>query len=131
MDFMTWYHQLSKPGWTPAPGTIGLIWQILYPLILVSFGFVLYQAARGRVGWGVTIPFLINLAANVLFMPLFAGLRNLPLATVDIVVVLATIVWAMAAIWPRYRWVAVTQVPYLTWVSIATVLQISITLANR
>ena len=97
----------------------------------MSFGFVLYQAARGRVRWAVAVPFLLNLAANVLFMPVFAGLRNLPLATADIVIVLGTIGWAMVAIWRHYRWVALAQVPYLTWVSIATVLQVSITLANR
>jgi len=31
----------------------------------------------------------------------------------------------------RYRWVAVAQVPYFIWVSIATVLQLSITWMNR
>ncbi len=46
MPWMDWYNSLAKPTWTPAPSTIGLIWQILYPIILVSFGFVFVQAAR-------------------------------------------------------------------------------------
>ena len=54
------------------------------------------------------------------FMPVFSGLRNVPLAAVDILIVLGTIIWTMVAIWPRYRWVAV-----------ATVLQLSITWMNR
>jgi len=33
----------------------------------------------------------------------------------------------MLAIWPHYRWVAAAPVPYFIWVSIATVLQLSIT----
>lgn len=131
MDFMTWYSQLSKPGWTPPPWAIGLIWQILYPIILVSFGFVFYQAARGRVPWRVTVPLIINLIANVLFMPIFARLHSLPLALADILVVWATIVWTMLVIWRRYPLVALAQVPYLVWVSIATVLQICITFWNR
>lgn len=57
-------------------------------------------------------------------------MRNLPLAAVDILIVLATIVWMIVAIWPRYRWVAVAQVPYLIWVATATVLQLSITAMN-
>lgn len=130
MDFMTWYSNLSKPAWTPASGTIGLIWQILYPIILVSFGFVFYKLIRGGVLWMVALPFIINLVANILFMPIFGWLRNLPLAAVDIAIVLGTIIWMMVAIWPRYRWVAVAQVPYLVWVSIATVLQIAITVRN-
>jgi len=30
MTWMDWYDGLAKPGWTPSPPTIGLIWQILY-----------------------------------------------------------------------------------------------------
>jgi tryptophan-rich sensory protein len=65
-----------------------------------------------------------------LFMPIFGGLKNLPLATVDILIVLGTIVWMIVVIWPQHRWVAVAQVPYLVWVSIATVLQVAITRRN-
>lgn len=131
MDWMTWYKGLAKPSWTPAPSTIGLIWQILYPIILVSFGFVFVQAARRRVSRRVALPFAINLVANLAFTPIFFGLRNLPLATIDILIVWGTIVWMIAAVWERHRWVAVAQVPYLIWVSIATVLQLSITGMNR
>ena len=131
MDFMTWYGNLSKPAWTAAPGTISVIWQIIYPIILVSFGFVFYKAFRGGVGWRAALPFIINLVANILFMPIFGGLRNLPLATVDILIVLGTIVWTMLVVWSHYRWVAIAQAPYLVWVSIATVLQLAITAKNR
>ena len=131
MDFRTWYDALSKPGWTPSPSTIGLIWTILYPIILGSFGFVIYKAIRGSIPWLVALPFIINLIVNILFMPIFSGLHNLPLAAVDILIVLGTIVWTVVAIWQQYRWVAVAQIPYLVWVSIATMLQISITLRNQ
>ncbi len=130
MDWREWYDCLAKPTWTPAPGTIGLIWQILYPLIGVSFGFVFVQAVRGKLPWFVALPFAVNLVANLLFMPIFSWLRNLPLATGDILVVWATILWMMLAIWPHSRWVAVAQVPYFVWVTIATLLQLSITWMN-
>ncbi len=130
MDFRTWYDNLAKPEWTPAPETIGLIWQVLYPIILVSVGFVLYKAFKGKLPWRVALPFIINLVVNILFMPVFGGMKNLPLATMDIFVVLATIVWMIVAIWPHFRWVAFAQIPYLAWVSIATVLQVSITVRN-
>jgi tryptophan-rich sensory protein len=63
---MEWYDSLAKPTWTPAPSTISLIWMILYPIILVSFGFVFVQAFRGRVGWKVALPLAVNLVANLL-----------------------------------------------------------------
>lgn len=67
MPWIEWYNSLAKPAWTPAPSTIGLIWQILYPIILVSFGFVFVQALRGQVPWFVALPFGINLVANLAF----------------------------------------------------------------
>lgn len=130
MTWAEWYDSLTKPWWTPAPATIGLIWTILYPVIVGSFGFVFVQVFRGKVGWKVALPFAVNLVANLLFMPIFAGLRNVPLACADILIVWATIVWCVLAVWPVYRWVAVAQVPYLVWVSTATVIQASITATN-
>ena len=130
MTWMEWYDSLVKPSWTPAPSTIRLIWTVLYPVILVSFGFVLVQAFRRKIPRRVALPFAVNFVANLLFMPLFAGLRSVPLAAADIVVVWATILWCVVAVWPHARWVAVAQVPYFVWVSLATTIQLSITAAN-
>ncbi|CAG0956107.1 Tryptophan-rich protein TspO [Gammaproteobacteria bacterium] len=130
MDWMTWYNQLAKPSWTPAPSTIGTIWTILYPIIAISFGFVFIQAMRQRIPWKVAIPFGINLVANLVFTPIQFGMRSLPLASLDILIVWGSILWMMWAVWPRYRWVTFAQVPYLAWVSIATALQLSITVMN-
>lgn len=130
MDWMEWYNTLTKPAWTPAPSTIGLIWQILYPVIAITFGFVFVQAIRGKIGWINALPFVVNLIANLIFTPIQFGMRNLPLAAVDILIVWATIIWMVVTIWKHYRWVAVAQVPYFAWVSIATLLQFSITWSN-
>ena len=90
----------------------------------------LREGAPRKLAGKVALPFAVNLVANLLFMPIFAGLRNVPLAAADIVIVWATLVWCVVAVWPYYRWVAVAQVPYFVWVSIATVLQLSITAMN-
>ena len=60
-------------------------WLILYPIILVSFGFVFMRAFQGKVPRLVAVPFAINLVANLLFMPIFSGLRNVPLAAAHLV----------------------------------------------
>lgn len=107
---------VQRPGETVVdtlPSTISLIWMLLYPIILVSFGFVFVQAFRHKVPWAVAVPFAINLVANLLFMPICSGLRNVPLATVDIVIVWATILWCVFAVWPHYKLVGAAQVPYL------------------
>jgi benzodiazapine receptor len=130
MEWTEWYNNLAKPSWTPPGATIGLIWQLLYPVIILTFGFVFVQAIRKKVSWMMALPFAINLVANLIFTPIQFGMRNLPLAAVDILIVWATIIWMVLAIWKHYRWVAVAQVPYFIWVSIATVLQLSMTWWN-
>ncbi len=130
MAWLDWYNNLAKPSWTASPATISVIWTILYPIILISFGVVFVQSFRGKVGWKVAVPFAINLVANLLFMPIFAGLRNVPLAAADILIVWTTILWCVIAAWPVYKWVAFAQVPYFVWVSTATVIQVLITAMN-
>ena len=130
MSWMDWYNSLAKPSWTPTGSTIGLIWQILYPVIIVSFGFVFVQTMQKKVPWAVAMPFAINLVTNLIFTPIQFGMRNLPLAALDILIVWSTIIWTMVAIWKHYRWIAVAQIPYFVWVSTATVLQLSITWMN-
>lgn len=130
MTWIEWYNTLEKPSWTPSPGTIGLIWTLLYPVIVVSFGFVFLKAFQGKIPRMVAVPFAINLIANLLFMPIFSGMRSVPLAAADILIVWATIIWCVVAVWPHFKWVAVAQGPYFVWVSIATVLQLSITAMN-
>ena len=127
---MQWYESLQKPAWTPDPGTISVIWQVLYPVIFLSFGYIFFKAIQGKIPWSVALPFLINLVANLSFTPLLFGARSLILASVDIVVVLATIIWGMAVVWRFHRWAAIVQLPYLIWVVIATSLQLKMTQMN-
>lgn len=130
MEWRAWYDSLVKPAWTPSPATIGLIWQCLYPVILVSFSYVFVQALRRKLPRKVALPFGINLVANLIFTPIQFGLRNLPLATVDILIVWVTIIWMIDSIRKHSSWVAIAQVPFFIWVSIATVLQVLITWWN-
>lgn len=130
MNWLDWYNSLAKPNWTPAPSTIGLIWQVLYPMILISFGFVFLQVFRKKLPARLMLPFAINLAANLSFTTIQFGMRNNLLAAVDILIVWSTIIWCVVAVWRHYRWVALIQAPYFVWVTIATVLQLSITVMN-
>ena len=118
MTWKEWYDWLEKPSWTPAPSTIGLVWQILYPVIILTFGFVFVQTIRKKVPWQVALPFGVNLVANVIFTPIQFGLRSLSLAAVDILIVWVTIIWMVVAVWKHNRWVAVAQIQYFSWVSI-------------
>jgi translocator protein len=126
-----WYAALQKPSFAPPASWFGPVWAVLYVVIAISFGYVLVQCLRRRLPWAVFVPFGLNLLFNAAYTPIQFGLRNNLLASVDILLVLATLVWAMAVVWPRVRWVALVNIPYLLWVSFATLLQLSITWLNR
>ena len=126
-----WYAALQKPFFAPPAGWFGPVWTVLYVVIAISFGYVLLQCLRRRLPWAVFVPFGLNLLFNLAYTPIQFGLRNNLLASVDIVLVLATLVWALARVWHRVRWVALVNVPYLLWVLFATALQLSITWLNR
>ena len=131
-DYRPWYDALAKPAWTPQSATIGTIWGVIYPLIAVAAVATGVKVVRSDLSKWVLVPLALNLVSNVAFTTILFGMRNLQLATADILVVLATIVWWMLAVWrPGSVWIVVPLAPYLVWVSTATVLQVAITLANR
>ena len=130
MTTSTWYAHLKKPRWAPKPPVFSTVWSLLYPIIALTYGFVFYQAYRGHVAWAITMPFSINLIANLLFTPIQFGLKNNFIAAVDILFVLVSIILTMVAIAPTHPWVAYAQIPYLIWVIIATVLQLEIVYLN-
>ena len=125
------YMEYVQPSWAPPSWVFGPVWSVLYLIIAVSFGYVFVKVFQGEIPMWVAVPFVINLIANFSFTPVQFGLNNLPLASVIILIVLGTIVWAMWAVWPYAKWVTYAQIPYLLWVSFATVLQLTITYLNR
>lgn len=126
-----WYAQLAKPFFAPPSAVFGPVWTVLYIIIAISFGYVLFLYLKRRLPFAVLLPFLLNLLFNAAYTPIQFGLKNNLLASLDIVLVLTTLVWALALIWQRVRWVALVNLPYLAWVCFATVLQLSITWLNR
>ena len=131
MDNYTSYQELIKPTWSPPAFVFGPVWTVLYVLIAVSFGKVFWMAWQKEIPLWVTLPFILNLITNLSFTWIQFGLKNNALASVDILLVLATLVWAMVAVYPYARWVTYIQLPYLAWVAFATVLQLTITYLNR
>jgi tryptophan-rich sensory protein len=131
MNSYNWYSQLLKPSWSPPAWIFGPVWTFLYVLIVVSFGKVFLMFFQKKVSFIVILPFILNLIFNFVFTPLQFGLKNNFLAAVDVILVLGTLIWAIIAIYPHVRWVAYIQIPYLLWVTFATVLQLTITYLNK
>ncbi|MCX5849729.1 MAG: tryptophan-rich sensory protein [Deltaproteobacteria bacterium] len=130
MNSYNWYSQLIKPSWSPPAWLFGPVWTFLYILIAVSFGKVFLMFFQKKISFIVILPFILNLVFNFAFTPLQFGLKNNFLAAVDVILVFVTLIWAIIAIYPHERWVAYIQIPYMLWVSFATILQLTITYLN-
>lgn len=131
MNSYNWYQQLIKPSWAPPSWLFGPVWTVLYGIITVSFGFVFLEYFKGKIPFIVILPFILNIIFNAIFTPIQFGLKNNLLAAVDIILVLVTLIWLMVAIYPHARWVTYINIPYLLWVSFATILQLSVTYLNK
>jgi tryptophan-rich sensory protein len=125
------YQDYIKPSWAPPSWLFGPVWAVLYTIIFSTFGFVFYQVLNKKIPAIVALPFILNLVFNFAFTYFQFGIRNFNLASIDILLTLATIIWMFIAIWPYSKIVVYLNTPYLLWVTFATVLQLTITYLNK
>ncbi len=125
-----WYSTLIRPTWAPPAWLFGPVWSFLYILIAISFGKVFMMLFQKKIPFMVALPFILNLILNFSFTYFQFGLKNNLLAGADVLLVLITLLWAMWSIYSYAPWVTYIQIPYLLWVTFATVLQLTITYLN-
>lgn len=119
-----WYAAIAKPSWTPPGWIFGPVWTALY----LSMGIAAWMVwARGSGPRGAALGvFVVQLALNAAWSPVFFGLRN-PGAAVGIIIAMWLAIAATIALFWRVRPIASAMlIPYLLWVSFATALNIAI-----
>ena len=119
VDAPSFYAQLSKPTWAPPAGVFGPVWTVLYALMGVAAWLV--WRSPGPRSAALTL-FGAQLGANALWSWLFFAWHRGALAAVEILVLLALIAAMIVAFWRISRLAALLLVPYLLWVSFASVL---------
>ena len=131
METSNYYNKLKKPIWAPPGRLFGPAWTGLYIIIFVSFGYVVYLYIKNIIPFIVLLPFILNLIFNFAFTPIQFRLKNNWLASIDILLTVGTLLWALYSIYPYASWVSFVNIPYVLWGIFATILQLTITLANR
>jgi tryptophan-rich sensory protein len=115
------YVQLVRPDWAPPPSIFGPVWTVLYALMGIAAWLVWRNDGFRPAKIALTL-FLIQLATNASWSWLFFGWHQGALAFLDILLLWLLIVATLVAFW-RIRPVAgVLLIPYLLWVSFASVL---------
>jgi translocator protein len=131
METANYYKKLKKPKWAPPRWLFGPVWIVLYIIIFVSFGYVVYLYFRNIMPFIVLLPFMLNLIFNFAFTPIQFGLKNNGLASIDIILTVGTLLWALYVIYSYSYWITYINIPYALWGIFAAILQITITLTNR
>lgn len=129
---LDWYPTLVKPSFNPPNWVFAPVWSLLYVMMGVAAGLVWDKIEWNRpiIKKALTL-FAIQLALNALWSYLFFGLHNPFLAGIEIV-----LLWLM--IYETYlQFAKINKIagylllPYLAWVSFATVLNVSIWWLNK
>ena len=127
----TWYAQLQKPGFTPPDWVFGPAWTILYLLMAISVFLIWnkgldYPKVKQSLGL-----FLIQLALNAIWTPLFFGFHLILPALIDIIILWFAILATILAFKRISLHASILLIPYLIWVGYATILNGSMWYLNR
>ncbi|MEM8946937.1 MAG: TspO/MBR family protein [Planctomycetota bacterium] len=120
-----WYAGLNKPTWNPPNWIFGPVWTALYTMMAVS-AWLVWCKLDWKGGRDLLMLFGVQLALNAAWSWLFFGLHRPELALIDIVALWLAIVATIWSFRPVSQTAAWLLVPYLAWVTFATLLNLAL-----
>lgn len=128
----TWYPTLIKPIFNPPNWIFAPVWTMLYILMGTAAGLIWNEMeSKTKEVKNALKYFVIQLALNALWSYLFFGLQNLLLASIEIILLLLVIFECYKLFKPINPKASYMLIPYLAWVSFATLLTFSIYYLNN
>ena len=126
----TWYASLNKPFFNPPNFIFGPVWTTLYFLMGLSLFLVLEEKLKKHKN-KIIILFSIQLLLNFIWSFIFFGLHNPIIAFINIAMLWGSIILLIYEFWKYSKVASLLLVPYLLWVSFASVLNLFIIVLNR
>jgi len=115
-----WYQSI-KPSITPPSWVFPIVWNILFFLIALSLYFAWINSNK-KEKKVIAAVFALNLIFNMSWSFIFFYLQNPAAGFYDIILILISIIWMIKAASRINKLSAYLLVPYLLWVSFATIL---------
>jgi translocator protein len=123
------YSQLHQPTWAPPGWIFGPVWSVLY--LMMSVAAWLVWKIHGFRGARLALSFfLVQLALNSLWTWLFFAWHLGALSFAEIVVLWISILATLISFWRLHPLAGALLIPYLAWVSFATVLAYAMWVGN-
>lgn len=119
------YRELTLPSFAPPAWWFGPVWTALYTLMGIG-AYLIWRRRQQDGAWRALQVFAVQLVLNVLWSWIFFAWYQGALAFIEILLLLAAIVAMIVSFWRVNKVAAVLQIPYLLWVSFATVLSFQI-----
>lgn len=120
-----WYSTLTKPSFNPPSWIFGPVWTALYTMMGISL-YLVWTTASPKLRKQPVILFLVHLVFNGLWSIVFFAMHNPGLAFLNIIILWGMILALIIKFYPIRKSAAYLLIPYLLWVSFATVLNFSI-----
>ena len=130
MSVSTWYQDIVKPPFNPPSWVFAPVWSLLF-LLMGTALFLVWETKGSRYRKPAVWIFMGQLFFNIMWSAAFFGLRSPFLGIQVIIILLALIVLTIRIFGRVSKTAAYLLVPYLVWVSFATVLNISLYMLNR
>lgn len=116
-----WFLTLNKPSFNPPNYLFGPVWTTLYLLMGVSLYFV-WRSPISATRTAALRIFVIQISLNFAWSFLFFYFHWIGLAFAEIVLIWVCILLMIFRFYPIHKTAALLQIPYLLWVSFASVL---------
>ena len=128
----TWYPTLVKPVFNPPNWVFAPVWTMLYTFMGIAAGLIWNEIENKTKEVKIALQyFILQLGLNALWSYLFFGLQNLVLASIEIILLLLILVECYKLFKPINATAAKLFMPYIVWVSFATLLTCSILYLNN
>ena len=128
----TWYATLVKPSFNPPNWIFAPVWTSLYVMMGIAAGLIWNQIPSQKEAVTKALQFFaIQLVLNALWSYLFFGMYNLMLATIEVVLLWLMIFETYSQFAKINKTASYLMLPYLAWVSFASVLTASIWWLNN
>ena len=122
------YNTLQKPPLSPPGFIFGIVWSILYLLMGIAYGILVY---KGKSDAEVSKIYLTQLIVNLIWLILFFVFKLRLFSSIWIIILLILVISMVIKFYKKDKIIGYSQIPYLLWIMFATYLNIGVYILNE